>query len=99
MTNQNITASIDIPKNGQALDDTKDLRLACKRLMFELDVPLHGIVTVLAQELSKTRHTNISRQRVSMALSGARKTPAYKSLLEDIQKILIARQTADSAAA
>jgi len=79
--------------------DIAALRKTCKKLIIDLDIPTHGAVTMLYQAISKKRGTTISRQRVSMALTGYRNGDASRIILEDIFSILQGMQEQKQTAA
>lgn len=68
--------------------DQKPLHIRCRNLINELELPVYGSSTMLAQELSKRHKSTISLQTVSMAMTGNRKSAAYINLLEEIHTIL-----------
>ena len=68
--------------------DIDVLRKNIKKLMVDLDLDRRSAILKLSHAMSARMHTTISISRISMALSGYRKGPAYEKLLGDILNYL-----------
>jgi hypothetical protein len=69
------------------------LRKEVKKLMIDLglDVRKRGAMPRLAEDLTNRTGRKISRNTLSMALSGFRETAGYCKLLEDLRDMLTER--------
>lgn len=69
-------------------EEISTLRKDVKKLMVELDLDKWGAMSGLADQLSARLGRSVSRNNLSMALSGYRQTESYANLLQDLKAML-----------